>query len=67
MRELATARLERQAGEMKKLMLRKDKASGVLEVGTIVQVVVSDVDRSRVDAVNVTLVVVEQVPADTCP
>eukprot|EP00965_Chrysotila_dentata_P174819 5771639-Pleurochrysis_carterae.AAC.1 len=59
MRELATARLE--CGKMKKSTLRKDKAPAVLEVGTIVQLAVSDVDRSRVDAVNVTLVVVEQV------
>eukprot|EP00965_Chrysotila_dentata_P104046 3436107-Pleurochrysis_carterae.AAC.1 len=51
---------------MKKSALRKDKAPGVLDIGTIVQVAVSDVDHSRVDAVNVTLVVVEQVPADTC-
>eukprot|EP00965_Chrysotila_dentata_P123270 4074084-Pleurochrysis_carterae.AAC.2 len=51
MRELATGRLEHQAGEMKKLGLRKDKAPGVLEVGTIVQVAVSDAYRSRVDAV----------------
>uniref|UniRef100_A0A7S4BFY3 Uncharacterized protein n=1 Tax=Chrysotila carterae TaxID=13221 RepID=A0A7S4BFY3_CHRCT len=56
MRELATARLERQAGEMKKSALRKDKAPGVLDVGTIVQVAVSDVDRSRVDTPQVKLV-----------
>eukprot|EP00965_Chrysotila_dentata_P007442 241481-Pleurochrysis_carterae.AAC.1 len=67
MRELASARLEHQVGEMKKSALRMDKAPGVLEVGTIVQLAVSDVDRSRVDVVNVTLVVLEQVPANTCP
>eukprot|EP00965_Chrysotila_dentata_P166385 5493272-Pleurochrysis_carterae.AAC.1 len=37
-----------------------DTAPGVLEVGTIVQLAVSDVDRSRVDAVNVRLII-EQV------
>eukprot|EP00965_Chrysotila_dentata_P195302 6176913-Pleurochrysis_carterae.AAC.8 len=54
MRELATAGLERQAGEMQKSVLRKNKAPALCNS-------LSDVYRSRVDAVNVTLVVVEQV------
>eukprot|EP00965_Chrysotila_dentata_P009620 312842-Pleurochrysis_carterae.AAC.1 len=60
LRENAAARLAMQGVEMTQKALRKDKAPGVLDVGTIVQVLVADVDCARVDDVNVTVVVVEQ-------
>ena len=48
-----------QQGEMMKK--RAKKAAGVeVDVGTIVQVAVDDVDRAKVDPTNATLVVVEK-------
>ena len=59
LRETAAASLEKQG---KRMQARVAGGSGVpVEVGTVVQVAVADVDRSKVDSTNVTLVVVEVV------
>ena len=61
MREVAAARMNKQAEEMRK-RARKE-AGAEVDVGTIVQVSVDDVDRAKVDPTNATLVVVEKVCA----
>ena len=59
LRERACASLEQQG---KKMQARVAGGNGVpVDVGTVVQVAISDVDRSKVDSTNVTLVVVEVV------
>ena len=59
MREEAAAHQAKQAEAMQK---RTKKAAGAeVEVGTIVQVAVDNVDRAKVDPTNATLVVVEKV------
>ena len=48
----------KQATGMKK---RANQVEGIVKVGTIVQVALSDVDRTKIDSSNLTLVVVEEV------
>lgn len=56
----ATA-LEEQAGRMRKRAELRDGHGEVLQVGTVVQLALDNVDRAKMDFYNATLVVVQQV------
>ena len=59
-RTQAAAAMERQADRMKRRCVARDGHDS-LPVGTVVQLALEDVDRAKLDNMNATLVVVEQV------